>query len=50
MIIWKIVCLLCLIYCVKYIIDRLKGKREDIGLDNTFILCSIGLILSIIFM
>ena len=44
----KIVYLLLLIYCIKYIDDRFKDKREDIGIDNATIICIIGLILMII--
>lgn len=45
---FKILCMLLLIYCINYIVDRIKEKREDIGLDNTMIICAIGLILIII--
>lgn len=48
-IIFKIICLFLLIYSIKYIVDRFKGKKENIGLDNTYIICCIGLILVIIF-
>ena len=48
-IIIKIICILLLAYSIKYIVDRVKGKRENIGLDNTYIIGIIGLILVIIF-
>ena len=50
MIIFKVICLLFLIYSIKYIYDRIKGKEQNIGLDNTYIYCIIALILIIIFM
>jgi len=45
----KIVCFFLLIYSIKYIVDRFKNKRENIGLDNAYIIGIIGLILVIIF-
>lgn len=48
-IIFKIICILLLIYSIKYIADRFKGKKENIGLDNAYIICIIGLILAIVF-
>lgn len=45
----KIVYLLLLIYCIKYIDDRFKDKRENIGIDNATIISVVGLILMIIF-
>ena len=50
MIIFKVICLLFLIYSIKYIYDRINDKEQDIGLDNTYIWSAIGLILIIIFM
>jgi len=47
-IISKILCMLLLIYCINYIVDRFKNKRDNIGLDNTMIICAIALILIII--
>ena len=48
-IIIKIICILLLIYSIKYVVDRIKGKKENIGLDNTYIINIIALILIIIF-
>ena len=48
--IYKLFCLLLLIYSIKYIVDRYKGKKENIGLDNTYIIGIIGLIIIIIFL
>ena len=45
----KIMHLLILIYCIKYIDDRFKDKRENIGIDNATIISIVGLILIIIF-
>lgn len=45
----EIVYLLLLIYCIKYIDDRFKDKRENIGIDNATIIGIVGLILMIIF-
>ena len=45
----KIVYLLLLVYCIKYIDDRFKDKKEDIGIDNATIIGIVGLILLIIF-
>ena len=45
----KIIALLALVYCIKYIIDRFNDKKENIGLDNTTIMLGIGLIVFIIF-
>ena len=45
----KLIFLLLLIWCVKYIVDRFKDKREDIGIDNATIIAIVGLILMIIF-
>ena len=45
----KIIFLLLLIWCVKYIIDRFKNKKKDIGIDNIIIIGAIALLLMIIF-
>ena len=45
----KLIFLLLLIWCVKYIVDRFKNKKEDIGIDNTIIIGVIALLLMIIF-
>lgn len=50
MIIFKVICLLFLIYSIKYVYDRINDKEQDIGLDNTYICCIIALTLIIIFM
>ncbi len=47
-IILKIICFIAIMPCIKYIIDRLTNKKEDIGLDNTYIMCLIGLIIFIL--
>ena len=47
-IISKILCMLLLVYCINYIVDRFKNKKQDIGLDNTMVICAIALILIII--
>lgn len=44
----KILYLLLLLYCIKYIDDRFKNKKEDIGIDNATIIGAIGLLLLII--
>ena len=49
MIIIKIINLLALVYCIKYIYDRFNNKKEDIGLDNTIIILGIALIMYLIF-
>lgn len=49
MIIIKIMDLLALAYCIKYIVDRLNNKKPEIGLDNTMVILGIGLIMSLIF-
>ena len=48
-ILFKIILLVLLIYCIKYLFDRYNYKKENIGLDNTYIICSICLILILIF-
>lgn len=48
MIIIKIIALLALLYCIKYICDRFSNKKEDIGLDNTIIILGIALIIYLI--
>lgn len=50
MIIIKIIALLALLYCIKYIYDRFNNKRENIGLDNATIMLGIGLIIYLIFL
>nr|DAW91301.1 MAG TPA: FeoB-associated Cys-rich membrane protein [Bacteriophage sp.] len=50
MIIIKIIGLLALLYCIKYIYDRFNNKKEDIGLDNTIIMLGICLIMELIFL
>jgi hypothetical protein len=50
MIIIKIITLLALLYCIKYIYDRFNNKKENIGLDNTVIISVIGLIIYLIFL
>ena len=50
MIIIKIIALLALLYCIKYIYDRFNNKKEDIGLDNTIIMLGVGLIICLIFL
>jgi hypothetical protein len=45
----KLIFLLLLIWCVKYIVDRFKNKKEDIGIDNTIIIGASVLLLMIIF-
>lgn len=50
MIIFKAICLLFLFYSINYIYNRINDKEQDIGLDNTYILCIIALTLIIIFM
>ena len=45
----KLILLLLLIWCVKYIIDRFKNKKEDIGIDNAIIIGASVLLLMIIF-
>lgn len=44
----KIICFIAIMPCIKYIIDRINGEKEDIGLDNTYILCLVGLIIFIL--
>lgn len=38
MIIIKMIDLLALLYCIKYIYDRFNNKKENIGLDNATII------------
>ena len=49
MIILKVISLVLLIWCVKYVIDIFNNKKENIGIDNAVILGIIGLFLIIIF-
>lgn len=49
MIIIKIINLLALAYCIKYIVDRFNNKKENIGLDNIIIYLGIVLIMILIF-
>ena len=50
MIIIKIIALLALLYCTKYIYDRFNNKKENIGLDNATIILGIGFIIFLIFL
>lgn len=50
MIIIKIIVLLALLYCIKYIYDRFNNKKENIGLDNATIILGIDLIICLIFL
>lgn len=49
MIIIKIITLLALLYCIKYIYDRVNDKIEDLGLDALVTFLTIALIMLLIF-
>ena len=49
MIVIKIAELLSLLYCIKYIFDRLNDKIEDIGIDHIAVILIITLIMLLIF-